>query len=142
MANCTNGGPLGTWYAVSSKGWMTIPAYIDWFRNLFIPSLPDERLIFLILDGHSSLIWFEVRQLAIDNGVHFTDECTVQLETQALGIVFFERLCDICQALCSLSIVFIDHLSDICWHCFSFSFVGLHLHHSYSFSHCSDQLYF
>ena len=56
MANCTNGGPLGTRYAVSHNGWMTTPACIDWFRNLFIPPLPEERPILLILDGHSSRV--------------------------------------------------------------------------------------
>ncbi len=34
---------------------MTTPAYIDWFRNLLIPSLPAER---------------PVRKLAITNGIH------------------------------------------------------------------------
>ena len=69
MANCTNGGQLGT-HAVSSNGWMTTSAYIDWFRNMFLPSLPDECPILLILDGHSSHVSYEVRQLAISNGVH------------------------------------------------------------------------
>ena len=70
MANCTNGGPLGTRYAVSSNSWMTTSAYIDWLRNMLLPSLPDERPILLILDGHSSHVSYEVRQLAISNGVH------------------------------------------------------------------------
>ena len=70
LANCTNGGPLGTRFAVSTNGWMTIAAYIDWFQNLFIPSLPSERPILLILDGHSSHISHEVCELAIKNNIH------------------------------------------------------------------------
>ena len=70
MANCTNGGPIGSRYGVSPNGWMTTSAYIDWFRNIFIPSLPEERPVLLVLDGHSSHISFEVRELAIENGVH------------------------------------------------------------------------
>ena len=65
MANCTNGGPLGARYAVSANGWMTTEAYIDWFRNLFIPSLPEHRPVLLILDGHSSHVSYEVRQLPL-----------------------------------------------------------------------------
>lgn len=46
---------------------MTTTAYIDWFKNLFIASLPDDRptCILLILDGHSRHVSFEVHQLAI-----------------------------------------------------------------------------
>ncbi len=70
MANCTNGGPVGSKYGVSVNGWMTTPAYIDWFRNIFIPSLPEERPVLLLLDGHSSHVSLEVRQLSIENNVH------------------------------------------------------------------------
>ena len=68
--NCTNGGPIGSRYGVSPNGWMTTSAYIDWFRNILIPSLPEERPVLLVLDVHSSHISFEVRELAIENGVH------------------------------------------------------------------------
>ena len=61
---------METRFAVSTNGWMTITAYIDWFQNLFIPSLPSERPILLILDGHSSHISHEVHELAIKNNIH------------------------------------------------------------------------
>lgn len=67
MATCTNGGPVGTRYGVSVNGWMTTQAYIDWFKN---PTLPDDRPILLILDGHSSHVSYEVRQLAVENNIH------------------------------------------------------------------------
>ena len=49
MTNCTNGGPLGSRYSVSQNRWMTTPAYmyIDWFRNIFIPSLPAKIPVLL-----------------------------------------------------------------------------------------------
>ena len=42
MANCTNAGLIGSRYGVSPNGWMTTSAYIDCFRNILIPSLPEE----------------------------------------------------------------------------------------------------
>ena len=63
MFDYTQGGPAGTCYGVSQKGWMTEINFIDWFRNLFIPALPDERPVMLIFDGH------EVRQLALKHGI-------------------------------------------------------------------------
>ena len=86
MANCTNGGLLGTRYAVSSNGWMTTSAYIDWFRNMFLPSLPDECPILLILDGHSSHVSYEVRQLAISNGVQLPPHFTNLLQPLDVGV--------------------------------------------------------
>ena len=68
MANSTRGGPVGTRYAVSENGWMTKVAYIDWFGSTFIPSLPsDHPPVLLIVDGHSSHVSYEVRQLAVRN---------------------------------------------------------------------------
>ena len=69
MGDWTNGGPLGTCYAVTSNGWMDTPAFLDWFTNLFIPSLPEERPILLILDGHSSHLSYRVRVLAIEHKI-------------------------------------------------------------------------
>ena len=64
MFDQTQGGPLGTRYGVAPKGWMTEVNFLDWFRNLFIPALPEERPVLLILDGHKSHIKYEVRELA------------------------------------------------------------------------------
>ena len=69
MLDYTQGGPLGTRYGVSQRGWMNEVNFVDWFKNLFIPSLPEERPVILILDGHESHVKYEVRQLAIDNGI-------------------------------------------------------------------------
>ena len=48
---------------------MTEINFIDWFRNLFIPALPDERPVMLIFDGHETHMKYEVRQLALKHGI-------------------------------------------------------------------------
>ena len=69
MLGYTQGGPLGMRYGVSPKGWMTETNYLDWFRNAFIPLLPPERPVLLIIDGHKTHIQYEVLQLAKANEI-------------------------------------------------------------------------
>ena len=69
MFDYTQGGPAGAHYGVSQKGWMREVNFIDWFRNLFIPSLPDERPVMLIFDGHETHMNYEVRQLAVKHDI-------------------------------------------------------------------------
>ena len=71
MFDYTQGGPLGTRYGVSPKGWMTETdyLYLDWFRNMSIPSLPPERPVLLIIDGHKTHIQYKVLQLAKANEI-------------------------------------------------------------------------
>ena len=66
----TTGGPVGTRYSVSPAGWMTQKTFIDWFKSLFLPPLPAERPILLILDGHDSHVTYELCCLAAANDVH------------------------------------------------------------------------
>ena len=47
MVDYTQGGAIGSRYGVSAKGWMTKVNFLDWFRNLFIPSLPPERPVII-----------------------------------------------------------------------------------------------
>ena len=54
MLNNTQDGPPGARYAATQKGWMTESIFSDWFRNMYIPYLPEERPVLLILDGHES----------------------------------------------------------------------------------------
>ena len=70
MKDLTFGGPIGTRFSVSPNGWMTGPNFIDWLKSLFIPSLPAERPVLLILDGHASHVSYEVRIIGRDNEVH------------------------------------------------------------------------
>lgn len=69
MHQHTDGGPLGTRFAVSTNGWMDTNGFIDWFKNIFVPSLPDERPIILVLDGHSSHISYQIRKIAVENNI-------------------------------------------------------------------------
>ena len=69
MHTHTQDGAPGTRYAVSAKGWMTKANFVDWFRNMFIPYLPSERPVLLIIDGHESHVKYEVRDLAAKNGI-------------------------------------------------------------------------
>ena len=69
MFDQTQGGPLGMRYGVSPKGWMTKINFLDWFRNQFIPALPEERPVLLILDGYKSHIKYEVRELAKQHSI-------------------------------------------------------------------------
>ena len=69
MFDNTQGGPVGTRYGVSERGWMTEINFLDWMKNLFIPSLPDERPVLLIIDGHKSHIQYEVLKLAVENNI-------------------------------------------------------------------------
>ena len=54
MFDLTQGGPLGARYGVAPKGWMTEINFLDWFKNQFIPALPRERPVLLIVDGQVS----------------------------------------------------------------------------------------
>ena len=70
MLQHTQGGPVSTRYSVSPADWMTQKTFNDWFKSLFLPSLPAERPILLILDGHNSHVTYELHCLAAANDVH------------------------------------------------------------------------
>ena len=72
MFDLTQGGPfgpLGARYGVAPKVWMTEINFLDWFKNQFIPALPRERPVLLIMDGHKSHIKYEVRELATQHSI-------------------------------------------------------------------------
>ena len=70
MSDTTYGGPLGSKYTVSQNGWMVEHTFLDWMRSLFIPSIPNERPVLLILDGHSSHVSYDIRLLAVEHNIH------------------------------------------------------------------------
>ena len=70
MSDTTYGGPLGTRFTISHNGWMTEETFLDWMCSQFIPCIPDECPILLILDGHSSHISFEIHLLAIQHQIY------------------------------------------------------------------------
>ena len=90
MSDHTEGGPVGARYAVSCNGWMTAPAFQDWFKSQFIPSLPNERPILLILDGHTSHINYEICRTARSNDIHLLklpSHCTHLLQRLDLAVL-------------------------------------------------------
>ena len=82
MPNCTNGGPLGTCYAVSLNGWMTTSAYIDWFCNMFLPSLPDRSDSYLTFLSPSSS--FQSSTCTPQTSQPFVSACTTPRVQYAL----------------------------------------------------------
>ena len=69
IAEYTQNGPCGARYSVTDSGWMTTPTFVNWLKDLFIPALPEERPVLLILDGHMSHVSYEVRMLAIEHNI-------------------------------------------------------------------------
>ena len=66
MSTNTVGGPLGARYSCTPNGWMQGETFLDWFQSTFIPALPDERPVLLILDGHKSHLTYQLRVVAIE----------------------------------------------------------------------------
>ncbi|GFO21204.1 Jerky protein [Plakobranchus ocellatus] len=65
----TDNGPDGARYNVSDKGWMDTACFKDWFKNHFVLSLPKERPVVLIFDGHSSHLSINTVKLALKEQV-------------------------------------------------------------------------
>ena len=57
-------------YGISPSGWMMQVTFIDWFKSLFVPSLPQECPFVLIQDCHNSHLTYELCVLAKENDVH------------------------------------------------------------------------
>ena len=66
MFHYTQGGPAGAKYGVSQKGWMTEVNFLDWFRNHFIPFLPDKRPILLSWMGMNCMLSMKYGNLLLN----------------------------------------------------------------------------
>lgn len=62
-------GPEDCRCAMSDKGWIDSTCFLDWFENLFIPSITKERPVVLIFDGHKSHISVPLNMSAVKNNV-------------------------------------------------------------------------
>ena len=60
---------------------------LDWFRNRFIPSLPQARPVLLILDGYNSHIQYEILKLAKEHQIEIAKLPHTSLAT--IGSVAF-----------------------------------------------------
>jgi FKBP-type peptidyl-prolyl cis-trans isomerase len=58
-----------TAFATSQKGWMTTVIFTRWFEKVFLPNIPKERPILLVVDGHVSHISCELITKALENEI-------------------------------------------------------------------------
>ena len=65
----TEGEVPGTFYGLSSSGWMTQDLFYHWFEHQFLQYAPQIRPLLLLMDGHSSHYNPETIKLAAKNGV-------------------------------------------------------------------------
>ena len=63
------GAPPGTLFTVQKSGWIDKDLYLKWFDELFLKSIPAERPVLLIVDGHKAHVTEDVIKLAAANRV-------------------------------------------------------------------------
>ena len=63
------GAPAGTLFTVQNSGWIDKDLYLKWFTELFLTSIPAERPILLLVDGHKAHVTQEVIESAAENQV-------------------------------------------------------------------------
>ena len=64
-----SGAVPGTVFMTSDNGWITQDIYLEWFK-FFIKSIPPERPVLLIEDGHGSHITLDVIEISRRNDIH------------------------------------------------------------------------
>ena len=93
LSHKQGGRPIGARYGVSPSGWMTQVTFIDWFKSLFVPSLPQDCPVVLILDGHDSHLTYKLCILAKENDVHLIKlPANLTHFLQPLDMAFFKPL--------------------------------------------------
>ena len=63
------GAPAGTLFTAQKSGWIDKNLYLKWFTELFLTSIPAERPILLLVDGHKAHVTQEVIESAAENQV-------------------------------------------------------------------------
>ena len=63
------GMPPGTLFTAQKSAWIDKDLYLKWFNELFLKSLPAERPVLLIVDGHKAHVMEDVIKLAAANRV-------------------------------------------------------------------------
>ncbi|XP_063227417.1 uncharacterized protein LOC134533739 [Bacillus rossius redtenbacheri] len=58
-----------TGYAASKSGWMDGEIFLNWFKKVFLPNIPEERPVLLILDGHKSHVSLPMILKAVEHQV-------------------------------------------------------------------------
>ena len=61
--------PPGTMFCAQKSGWIDRDIYLKWFNELFVPNLPQQRPVLLVVDGHKSHVTEDLINAAIANNV-------------------------------------------------------------------------
>lgn len=61
--------PTQTALSTTSRGWMETTLFYNWFRDVFLPNIPEERPVLLIYDGHTTHVSTDLIRLALNNEV-------------------------------------------------------------------------
>ncbi|XP_071177039.1 uncharacterized protein [Mytilus edulis] len=61
--------PANTLFACSKSSFIDSDLFNNWFKKLFIPNLPPQRPVLLILDVHSSHITVDLLETAVSNQI-------------------------------------------------------------------------
>ncbi|CAM4984171.1 unnamed protein product, partial [Rotaria socialis] len=94
MNTWSRGGPDGSRYAVTKKGWIDSCSFEFWLREMFIPATKHlNRPLLLIMDGHNSHIDVNIIQLLKQNRIVcliLPPHCTHGL--QPIDVVLFNNV--------------------------------------------------
>ncbi|VDI17976.1 Hypothetical predicted protein [Mytilus galloprovincialis] len=83
--------PANTLFACSKSSFIDSDLFNNWFKKLFIPNLPPQRPVLLILDGHSSHITVDLLETAVSNQIEMfclpphTTDWTQPLDRSVFG---------------------------------------------------------
>ena len=63
------GAPARTLFTAQKSGWIEKDLYLKWFREVFLRSVPVERPILLLVDGHKAHVMMDVIEEAVANKI-------------------------------------------------------------------------
>ena len=63
------GAPAGTLFMAQKSGWIEKDLYLKWFKEVFLRSVPAERPILLLVDGHKAHVTMDVIEEAVANKI-------------------------------------------------------------------------
>ena len=95
------GEVLGTLYGMSESGWIDQELFSLWFEKLFIPNIPPQRPVMLMLDGHKSRYTPEAISRAAASGIIiFCIPPNMTHKAQPLDVSFFAPLKQYWSSVC------------------------------------------
>ena len=61
--------PAGSLFTAQKSGWIDKDLYLKWLNEVFLKSIPSQRPVMLIVDGHKTHVTPEVIEIALQNKV-------------------------------------------------------------------------